>query len=116
MMIRLLTTSAGVLAAGATAALEVGAAAPPPVAFAWSAIAGVAGAGMTYGILTSKVNAAHARITAEKADRERAVSELKADVNRGFDEIKVDLREQTRTVLDALTRHQGDRRHVDRGD
>ena len=102
MMIRLLTTSAGILAAGATAALEVATAAPPPIAFAWSAIAGIAGAGVTYGVLTAKVNNAHARITAEKEDRVQAVAELKADVNRGFDEIKTDLREQTRTVLDAL--------------
>ena len=104
MMIRLATASAGMLAAGATAALEVAAAAPPPVAFAWSAIAGIAGAGVTYGVLTSKVNAAHARISAEKADREMAVSELKADVIRGFDRIDRSLADQTRTVLEAIKR------------
>lgn len=107
MMIRLFTASAGVLAAGTTAFLEVGAAASPPVAFAWSAIAGVAGAGVTYGVLTSKVNSAHARITAEKADRERSVSELKADVNRGFDGMEKRLDEQTRTVIDAMARMMG---------
>lgn len=105
MMIRLLSAAAGIVSAGITAAVEVTQASTPPTAFAWSAVAGIAGAAVTYGVLTNKVNSAHARITAEKCDRERAVSELKADVNRGFDEIKVDLREQTRTMIDALRGH-----------
>lgn len=105
MMIRILSATAGVVSAGVTAALQVASSAPAAKEFAWSAIAGIAGAGVTYGILTSKVNNAHARITAEKSDRERAVSELKADVIRGFEEIKTDLREQTRTVIDAMRGH-----------
>lgn len=107
MMIRLLTATAGVLAAGTTAVLEVAGTASPPVAFAWSAIAGVAGAGVTYGVLTGKVNSAHARITAEKLDRERADDSLKADINRGFDSIEKRFDEQTRTVLDAMSRIMG---------
>ena len=105
MMIRALTALAGVVAAGTTAAVEVAASAPPSSAFAWSALAGIAGAGVTYGVLTNKVNAAHARITAEKQDRIQAVAELKADVNRGFDAIRDDLRDQTRTVIEALRGH-----------
>jgi hypothetical protein len=64
--------------------------------------AGIAGAGVTYGVTTAKVNSAHAKITAEKADRIQAVSELKEDVNRGFDRIERQLTEQTRIVLGAV--------------
>jgi hypothetical protein len=109
MMIRFVSAAAGVISAGTTAAFEVAAASPPPVAFAWSAIAGIAGAGVTYGVLTNKVNSAHAKIASEKADRIQAVSELRADVHRGFDGIERRLEEQTRTITDAMSRMLGDR-------
>jgi len=109
MTIRLLTASAGILAAGTTAALEVSAAASAPSTLIWSAGVGLLTAGATYGALSNKVTNTNARITAEKEDRERAVSELKADVNRGFGEIKTDLREQTRTVVDAMSRMMSER-------
>jgi hypothetical protein len=109
MMIRFVSAAAGAISAGTTAAFEVAAAAPLPATFAWSAIAGIAGAGVTYGVLTNKVNAAHAKIAAEKADRIQAVSELRADVHRGFDGIERRLEEQTRTLTDAMSRMLGER-------
>lgn len=102
MMIRLLSASAGLLSASATAAIEVANASPPTMTVAWSAIAGIAGAGATYGVLTSKVNAAHAKIEVEKADRIQSVANLKDDVNRGFDRIERQLTAQTETVIAAL--------------
>ena len=102
MMIRLLSASAGLLSASATAAIEVANASPPSFTLAWSAIAGIAGAGATYGVLTSKVNAAHAKIEAEKIDRIQSVTGLKDDMNRGFDHIERQLEAQTKTVIDAL--------------
>lgn len=116
MVFRVLAGSTGVFSAAIMwQAVE---ASPAPVAFAWSAIAGIASAGVTYGVLTSKVNAAHARISAEKMDRtaailaekldrEAAVMALKTDMNRGFDGIEKRLEEQTRTVIDAMERLAG---------
>jgi hypothetical protein len=101
-MIRLATLSVGIVSASITAVVESATAAPPNLMFLWSAVAGIAGAGVTYGVLTNKVNAAHARITVEKCDREKAISDLKADVTHGFDSLREDLREQTRTVIEAL--------------
>ena len=105
MMIRLLTTSAGVLAAGVAAAYEVAVLSSPPVVFAWSVVAGAAGAGATYGALSGRVKANSAAIAAEKRDREKADTELKADLHRGFDGIKADLNRQTDTFLAALDRN-----------
>ncbi len=109
MMIRLSSALAGVLSAGTTAALELGASASPPVTFLWSAGVGLLTAGFTYGVLSNKVTNANARITAEKTDRERAVSELRADVHRGFDGLERRLEEQTRTVIEAMARMMGER-------
>jgi len=104
-MIRLLTTSAGVLAAGTVAAYEVAASSSPPVIIGWSLMAGVAGAGATWGAFRNQVKANTAAIETEKRDREKADAELKADVNRGFDGIKADLNRQTDTFLAALERN-----------
>lgn len=106
-MIRALATITGLVAAGTTAVGEIATGASPTVALGWSVIAGIAGAGMTYGITSNKVAAAHQRIDAEKDDREKAVSDLKLDVNRGFDRIEKQLSDQTRTVIDALSRREG---------
>jgi hypothetical protein len=72
------------------------------IGFGWSLIAGIMGAGVTYGVTTAKVNSAHAKIEAEKVDRIQSVSGLKADMNRGFDHIERQLEAQTKTVIDAL--------------
>jgi hypothetical protein len=101
-MIRLATMTAGIASAGLAAAVETSVAAPVSLTLLWSGVAGIAGAAMTYGILTNKVNAAHARITAEKCDREKAVADLKFDVNHGFDRIEQRLTDQTSTVIAAL--------------
>ncbi len=102
MMVRLATTLGGAVAAITTAGAEVVTGAAPSVAFGWSMIAGIAGAGVTYGVTTAKVNAAHSKIEAEKTDRIQSVSDLKQDVNRGFDRIERQLTAQTETVIAAL--------------
>ncbi|MDP1859696.1 MAG: hypothetical protein Q8K82_13555, partial [Gemmatimonadaceae bacterium] len=77
----------------------------------WSLVAGAVGAGVAWGAMRGSISSAHKRITeaetrivGEKNDREKSVAELKADMIRGFGEIKTDLREQTRTVLEAIDR------------
>lgn len=104
-MVRLSTALGGVIAAFTTAGAEVAAGSPPAAAFGWSMLAGIAGAGVTYGVTTAKVNSAHAKIAAEKADRIAAIADLKGDVNRGFDRMEEQLRDQTRTVMEALSRN-----------
>lgn len=120
MMIRALSAVAGVASASLVAAIEVAAAASPPAMVGWSLLGGVAGAGVAWGALSSKVNNAHkrigetnARVESEKLDREKAVTELKGDMNRGFDSIERQLTAQTATVIKALERVSGSlpRRH-----
>jgi len=113
MMVRVVTATVGAVSAAVTALFQVSESAPPQVALGWSVIAGIAGAGVTWGVTTSRVNSAHQKIEAEKADRIQAMGELKDDVNRGFDRIERQLTEQaraterqlseqTRIVIDAL--------------
>jgi hypothetical protein len=106
MIVRVATMTVGAVSAGLTALIQVSESAPPSVALGWSVFAGIAGAGVTYGVTTAKVNSAHAKIAAEKADRIQAVGDLKDDVNRGFErierQIESQLGEQTRVVLEAM--------------
>lgn len=68
-------------------------------------MAGVAGAGTTWGALRSQVRANAAAIAAEKKDREKAVADLKADVNMGFERMERSLERQTDTLTAALDRN-----------
>jgi hypothetical protein len=102
MMVRFATAIGGTVAAFTTAGVEVVSGSVPSAAFGWSLIAGIAGAGVTYGVTTAKVNSAHSKIEAEKTDRIQSVAGLKDDMNRGFDHIERQLEAQTKTVIDAL--------------
>ena len=104
MMERAITAAVGVVSAGTVALVQIAAASTVPVVVGWSLVGGAAGAGVAWGALNGKVKEAHARIVAEEENRRRAVGELKDDMVRGFSEIKTDLREQTRTVLEAIDR------------
>lgn len=125
MMIRILSATAGLLSAGMAALLEATGGAYSTASTVWPIGTGILCAGVTYGVLSSKANNAHKRITetnqrveAEKQDREKAIAELKGDMNRGFDGIERQIERHTNTVLRAVEGASGStpRRHREEGD
>lgn len=81
-----LMTSAVQTAIGAPAANSVGSILLP-------ALAGVAGAAVSWGLMKARIDAAHEKIATEKADREKALGDLKADITGRLDKIDLSLRD-----------------------
>lgn len=89
-------TTIGAVTALITSAVQQAISAPPVNqvgSILLPTLAGVAGAAVTWGVMKAKIDGAHEKIATEKADREKALTELKTDINRGFDEIKLSLRD-----------------------